>query len=378
MEGIELLQKAADALAALDPDALTDEELGDGLVEWHRLEARLAASKARLTAAFECRRAYAADGSKTAAAWLARKTNGSPAAMRAQTRLARRLRLMPATAAALGAGEISERHAEVLAGLAGSARKVVADAFAEAEAKLVEYAKTLGFDEFVVAVHYWESVVDEDGVEERAAADHASRHVHLSQTFLGNWALDGQLDPVGGEEVHSELRRLERELFEADWAAAKATYGDDVLREMARRSAAKPADAREPRPLLVVHLGDDSLRRLCEVASGTVIAPGQLVPHLGDADIERIVYAGPSRRVVDLGRRSRFFTGALRRAIQLRDRRCTEPGCDTPADDCDVDHRVPYAKGGRTDQANGALKCPHHNRQKSDTLDHPPPLADTG
>jgi hypothetical protein len=384
MEGVELLRHAADVLAELDPETLSDEELGAGLVEWHRLEARLVASRARLTAAFECRRAYAADGSKSAAAWLARKTNGSPAAMRAQTRLARRLRHMPATTAALGAGEISERHAEVLAGLAGSARKVVADAFGDAEAKLVEYAETLSFDEFVVAVRYWESLVDQDGVEDQAAADHASRHVHLSQTFRSNWALDGQLDPVTGEEIHTELRRLERELFEADWAAAKAIWGDDTrldhiertpaqrradaLREMARRSAAKPADATEPRPLLVVHLGDDSLKRLCELASGTVIAPGQLVPLLGDAEIERIVYAGASRRVVDLGRRSRFFTGALRRAIQLRDRRCTEAGCDTPADDCDVDHIVPYAKDGRTDQNNGGLKCRHHNRHKADTM----------
>jgi hypothetical protein len=111
-------------------------------------------------------------------------------------------------------------------------------------------------------------------------------------------------------------------------------------------------------------LGALGLKRLCELASGTVITSGQLVPLLDDADIECIVYAGPSRRVVDLGRRSRFFTGALRRAIQLRDRRCTEPGCDTPADDCDVDHLVPYANGGRTDQANGKLKCPHNNRHK--------------
>jgi hypothetical protein len=395
MEGVELLQKAADALAELDPDNLSDEELGATLVTWHRLDARLAASKARLTAAFECRRAYAADGSKTAAAWLARKTHGSPVQMRAQTRLARRLRRMPATTTALADGEISERHAEVLATVAWSARKVVADAFTEAEPKLVDYARTLGFDEFVVAVRYWESLVDQDGVEDQAASDHAARYVHLSQTLGGNWALDGQLDPLGGEEIHTELRRLENELFKADWAAAKAIHGDatrledlertpaqrraDALREMARRSAATPADAREPRPLLVVHLGDDSLKRLCEVASGTVIAPGRLVPLLNEADIERIVYAGASRRVIDLGRRSRFFTGALRRAIQLRDRRCTDPGCDTPADDCDVDHRVPYAKGGRTDQTNGALKCGHHNRHKSDTIDDGgPPLADTG
>jgi hypothetical protein len=382
MEGVELIREGADALARLDPDTLTDDELGDALIQWHQLEARLAASKARLTAVFESRQAYAGDGSKTAAAWLARQTRGCPAGMRAQTRLARRLRHMPATAAALAAGEISERHAEVLAGLAGSPRKAVADAFPEAEAKLVEYAKTLGFDEFLVAVRYWEAMVDQDGVEDQAAADRASRYVHLSQTFRGNWALDGQLDPVTGEEIHTELRRIERELFEADWAAAKAIHGDttclddlertpaqrraDALREMARRSAATPADAKQPKPLLVVHLGDDSLRRLCELASGTVIAPGQVVPLLGDAEIERIVYAGASRRVIDIGRRSRFFTGALRRAIQLRDRRCTHPGCNIPADDCDVDHRLPYTKDGHTNQNNGDCKCGHHNRHKSD------------
>jgi hypothetical protein len=124
MEGVELLQKTADMLANTDPDVLSDEELGDMLVAWHRVEAQLAASKARFTAAFDARRAYAADGSKTAAAWLARRTKGSPVAMRAQTRLARRLRWMPATAGALAAGEISERHAEVLAGLAASPRPV--------------------------------------------------------------------------------------------------------------------------------------------------------------------------------------------------------------------------------------------------------------
>jgi hypothetical protein len=318
--------------------------------------------------------------------------------MRAQTRLARRLRQMPATAAALAAGEISERHADVLAGLADSPRKIVADTFPRAEAKLLEYATSMEFDDFVTSVRYWESVVDQDGVEDQAGDDHASRHLHLSPTFRGNWVLDGQLDPVTGEEVHTELRRLERELFEADWAAAKAVHGDDTtlehlgrtaaqrradaLAEMARRSAAKPADAKEPRPLLVVHLGDDSLSRLCELASGTVIAPGRVVPFLGEAEIERIVYAGASRRVVDLGRRSRFFTGPLRRAIQLRDRRCTHPGCTTPADDCDVDHVLAFTRDGRTDQANGALKCGHHNRHKGSAIeafdDHGPPFPDTG
>jgi hypothetical protein len=78
------------------------------------------------------------------------------------------------------------------------------------------------------------------------------------------------------------------------------------------------------------------------------------------------VFDGPSR-IIDLGE-ARLFTGALRRAIELRDRHCTAPGCHTPAAECDVHHTLPYAQGGATTQANGELHCApdhrqHHRRQ---------------
>src|SRR4030095_3752089 len=92
-----------------------------------------------------------------------------------------------------------------------------------------------------------------------------------------------------------------------------------------------PENRKDPRPLFVVHLGDDSLKRMCELASGPVIAPGMLVPLLSEAEMERIVYEGDSRKVVDLGRKSRFFCKALRRAIELRDRGCVHPRVTHPA-----------------------------------------------
>ena len=303
---------------------------------------------------------------------------------------------MPATRDALSSGRISERHAQVLGGLYESPRKPIADAFPAAETMLVGYAIDLDFDDFIAAVRYWESVIDADGADDQAAADFAARHLHLSQTWRGNWALDGQLDPLGGEEVHTELWRIEQALFRHDWDTAKAIHGEttclehlarthpqrraDALVEMARRSAAKPADAVEPRPLLVVHLGDESLRRMCELASGTVITPGRLVPLLGEADIQRIVYAGKSRRIADLGERTRFFTGPLREAILLRDRRCQHPGCKVPAHDCQVDHLHPHSKGGLTNETNGQAHCDHHNRHKADTMpsNHHPDRAPPG
>jgi hypothetical protein len=105
---------------------------------------------------------------------------------------------------------------------------------------------------------------------------------------------------------------------------------------------------------------------LCELASGTVVTPGQLVPWLSEAYIERAVFDGPNR-VIELGQRSRFFTGGLRRAIEIRDRVCQGDDCGTPAEDCQIDHIHEYEDGGETTQANGEARCGPSNRHKHQT-----------
>jgi hypothetical protein len=52
---------------------------------------------------------------------------------------------------------------------------------------------------------------------------------------------DGTFDPVAGEVVARELRRIEDELFAADWAEAKARLGGEVHRcQPSRNSLAEP------------------------------------------------------------------------------------------------------------------------------------------
>ena len=81
---------------------------------------------------------------------------------------------------------------------------------------------------------------------------------------------------------------------------------------------------------------------------------------------KRQVFDGPDR-VLSVSRR-REFTGALRRAIEVRDRECGHDLCDRPAGECEVDHIDPYALGGVTSLENGRLLCGFHNRLRNESI----------
>ena len=134
--------------------------------------------------------------------------------------------------------------------------------------------------------------------------------------------------------------------------------------ELARRAMAMPAGSRLPEPLITVLVGYETFAgRICELANGTVVAPGSLLRWLDGAYVERVVYDGPNR-IKDVGVRRRLFSGATRRAVEVRDRECFHPYCDLPAERCQIDHVQPWAAGGPTVAANGRPACGFHNRER--------------
>jgi hypothetical protein len=388
MEALTALTTAVNDLAAIEPIGLSNESLERLIVQIRHEATRLLAVEAKVTSTFDLRAGWRHDGSRSMAAWLARRCHTSARASRAQVRRAKRLRGMPATAAALAAGEIDDAHVAILSMLAGSPRKVIRDAFSDAEETLVEFAKDLEFEDFVAACRHWEDTVDPDGTEQQAADDVAARRLHASEIIRGNVVIDGLLDPVRGAVFALGLKRIERELFDADWAEAKLIHGEhtridhlertpaqrraDALVEMAKRAQTAPADGKQPRPLFVAHVGyENSARRMCELNNGTVVAPGQLLPYLADADLERLVW-GPGDRTVTLSKTARFFTGPVRRAMEHRDRQCQHPGCTEEAEFCEGDHIRPRSHGGETTLENGQMMCGRHNRHAYTTYKPPP------
>ena len=129
-----------------------------------------------------------------------------------------------------------------------------------------------------------------------------------------------------------------------------------------RWAGAMPPGARLPEPLVTVLVGYETFAgRICELANGTVLSPGSVLRWLEPAWVERVVFDGPDR-VKNLGVRRRLFTGATRRAVEVRDRECFHEFCDRPADDCEIDHVQPYSAGGPTVEDNGRVACGYHNR----------------
>jgi hypothetical protein len=373
-EVIGHLASAIDAACEVDPARLGD---GEAIVALHRQLARLEAVVTRATAAFDAGGDWEADGARSAASWVALSCRLPSSTARRRVRVGRELRQMPTVEAAWLAGDIDGAHAGPLA---GARTPATAECFVRDEAMLVGEAERLTHQQFMKVLAYWCQMADPDGAEADAEQQHDARRLHLSHSFGGLWFLDGLLDPIGGTAVAEALRRIEDELFDAEWAAARARVGEgvtaadlartpaqrraDALVEMARRAGAVAAGARMPEPLFSVLVGYETFAgRICELADGTVVSPGSLVPWLDEAWVERVVFDGPDR-VINVGVRRRLFSGATRRAVEVRDRQCFDPFCDIPAERCEIDHIEPYTDGGLTVEANGRPACAYHNRRR--------------
>lgn len=381
---LEAARAAIDEVASLDLDVVALRgELGDCVLSLQQLRSGLEAAEARVLARWDTSRAWRAEGARTAAAWLAWKQRIPVAVARQRLRHARAVRDLPMVEDAWAGGEIDRSHLTTLLGVRTERTK---EAFERDHEVLLHGARTLGFIDFKAACDRWELIVDPDGAEDGSDEERAAREAHLSQTFGGTWFGKQRLDRVSGEIANTTLQLIEKELFDAEWAAAKQRLGReptvlelertpaqrraDAFVEMAVRARTAPADGRRPAPLFSVLVGYETfMGPLLELFNRHRITPGTAAQWLTKADVERIVFDSPSR-VIDVGATRRFFTGALRRAIEVRDRRCFHPSCDEAPLRPEIDHIRPASEGGPTTQQNGRLGCGFHNRWRNHHPDH--------
>ncbi len=336
---------------------------------------------------------WAADGYKSPTAWMRAMCRLPKGAAGKRLALARKLKSMPLTTASFADGRITIDHVDRL----GKAVTRRPEHFGDAEQLLVQNAERLPFGDFCKTVDRFEELTDPDPQPDPDPTM-AKRKLHSSRLLDGMGRVDAWMDKVGYTAFDTELRRLEQQLFDEDWAAAKAEHGDDVsldkltrtpeqrradaLALMAERSASTPADAKAPRPLVIVHMDWDTFQRaldgefdlpvdpfdptspvLCELDDGTPISPTHAVRLALRGHVRRLVLDAPKVKI-EYGRKARLATGVLRELIQVRDRHCTGPGCDTPAAQCEIDHLTEWQDDGETNACDLDCKCKWHHRWK--------------
>jgi hypothetical protein len=142
----------------------------------------------------------------------------------------------------------------------------------------------------------------------------------------------------------------------------------DALIELVRRAVSAPETVpTTAQATLFLTIGWDDLVRqvgagatIGSAETGTLLAPGTVRKLACDAGIIPTLL-GTDGHVLDLGREWRWFTPAQTKALSLRDRACTIPGCGMPAQWCHAHHLWHFADGGPTNLDHAALLCGYHH-----------------
>jgi len=365
------LRSAVEELVGVDVHSLTDAELVADLVEVRRQIDRLEAAWLARVAVFDARHVYADDHAASSAAWLRSVCRLSPGDAASRVRSARRLRdQLPVTATALGAGDISWPHAKVVCEQAGKVADRLgepgAQALSQAESVFVDAALGLHPADVGRVIRRWEHVIDADGFLSDADRAFERRYLNISTSWQGTVYLDGQLDAESGAVVLAAIDALTAPTPDDTRSAGQRRA--DAFVELSRRSldsGTLPVTGGE-KPHITVEVTLDSLERRLGCEPGELTRTGPVPADTArrlacDASITRII-TGPDSEPLDVGRRTRVIPAAVRRALYLRDKGCTWPGCDYPAEWTDAHHIHHWADGGPTTLANLRLLCRRHHR----------------
>jgi len=365
------------------------------LAEIERATRELEAIKATAVAEVRRRGLHQCDGHIRLTGWLRTVVNMPSGEANRLDRLARFVDSYPKAGHLLTDGLLGVSQAHRLA--AAHANRRVAWSFPEFVDLLVDNAVRLPFDDFAQVIDHWQRLADADGTHRHTELVHEGRDARVNvvgdTTFVD--AHVGNLHGTLIAEVFDQYvqRELDRDIAERD-ARGLAPDADlprtpgqrraDALVAVFTAAAAGLPISIEPlvnvvidaatfeAALHAVSTGEtlpslagtpDTLRhRRCHSTAGLPIDPIDAVISALTGHVRRVVIDSNSV-VIDLGRRSRLFTGASRDAVFLRRRRCIWPGCHVSS--CEADHRVPWSEGGTTSPDNGDPLCRRHNKLKA-------------
>ncbi len=354
---VRLLEAGIAALSEVDLDGLSDGQQLALLRVVHPLVCRMEAQRSRVIGSVHRRGAVFADGAVSTGAWLRSRLRMSDG--QAQVRAAAAVRQVPELATAYAAGQVSHAQVSVVAAVVPDiAPEVLA---AGAGKLLAEQATQLAPGPLRHAAIHIRDHFDPDAAQRRARQRLEERWLSVARTFDGAVAVQGVLDPDGGELLLNTLTALMPPPVPHD-PRSPAHRRADALLDLCRLAANHTPTAGGEKPHVTVTVDWSTLQGggTAALGSGVPITAGTARRLACDATIIPAVLCS-TEEPLDLGRAARLVSTAQRRALVLRDQGCRFPGCDRPPQWTDAHHLVPWANGGPTDLDNLVSICRWHH-----------------
>jgi hypothetical protein len=313
---------------------------------------------------FENGGGYYGTGTFGTKSWLYYKCNLAYSAASDQFEVARQLGALPETTQAFADGDISYKHAALIA---RTAEKLGDKMDAQAESILVNAAKELDPLRLRRLTVQLRHQLDADSVLMDANEAHDSRFLSFSQTLDGVFYLNGRFDAEGGAILQTALNAVSGPPAPDDKRTPRQRRADAAV-ELARRQLDQgdlpEVGGQRPHLSLIVEMSTLAKQPGSPAAelewAGPI--PAETARRLAcDAAITPILNDSESNQP-RADRTTRTISGSQRKALVVRDRGCRFPGCDRPSGWTDAHHIHHWADGGKHRMPNLVLLCRRHHR----------------
>jgi hypothetical protein len=382
-------------------EGLDGRELAARLGDVERTIRKLEAVAASIVATADRRGVFGEDGHVSVRGWVKASIRVSDHTVTRRVRTANLCDALPLCRDRLAGGSLGVDQVGELARVFANPR--CGPQLATVVDSLMEVAETAPFEVFARRVRRWERLADADGAHRGHEAAHAGRQARMA--LVGD---EGYLDVRMGTAQFAAMKevfdRFTQAEFEAEWDQLRAEHGEnacpamlertepqrraDALAVIFQRAAAADPTAKDPEPVVNIVIdqavyetqlaamvagesvrfeADDLAHQRCCTTTGVAVDPADAVAASLVGHVRRVVLDGDGR-IINLGHRSRTFTGGARQAATLQaaldgDGRCLWPGCGLHR--CQIDHSVGWTDGGVTNPANSGPLCGRHNRFKT-------------
>ncbi|TXL60694.1 HNH endonuclease signature motif containing protein [Aeromicrobium terrae] len=236
--------------------------------------------------------------------------------------------------------------------------------------RVVTYAETHTTAQLRQWVRRFIARVEPDEHEKRAEDERKTRRVDAFHGEDGMGLLDAKLPSYLLAAIDKRLTKEAKAFGTDDPRTLQQRRADLLAAWLTTNETGEPAihaDIAVTIPAAsLAGVNDDPI----VAADGSWVIPAAWITDLvasGNTLWHRII-TDPAGHTLDHAYLGRYAPEILKKAIAFRDATCQAPGCTTPADECDIDHREPHPDGPTAGFNLWALHRRHHGMKGHNVL----------